>query len=153
MTGPTYRHRSAMSGAQPRLWTVGGPVPLWTAGVPVLPPMLGSSLARMTNIAAQLADKVRPLGVATNYGDPIEVGDATIVPVSIGWYGFGAGGDQDENGGGGGGSASIPVAAYVRRPGRALVFEPNIIALLAVATPFAWTVGTVLRKLVRALKK
>jgi uncharacterized spore protein YtfJ len=107
----------------------------------------------MTNIVSQIADKVRPIGVSTNYGDPVEVGDNTIIPVSVGWFGFGGGGDSDENGGGGGGGVSVPIGAYVRRPGKDMVFEPNVIALLAVATPFVWTAGTVLRKFVKVLKK
>jgi len=107
----------------------------------------------MANFVTEIADKVRPLGVTTNYGEPIEIGDNTLVPVSVNWYGFGGGGDAAENGGGGGGGAAIPVGAYVRRPGKDLVFEPNLIALLAVGTPFVWTAGRVLRKLVRALKK
>lgn len=106
----------------------------------------------MTNIVTQIADKVRPVGVSTNYGDPIEVGDQTLIPVSIAWFGFGGGG-EDENGGGGGGGASIPVGAYVRRPGKDLEFEPNLISLLAVSIPVIWVTGRVLRKLVRVLKK
>ncbi len=61
----------------------------------------------MANIVSQIADKVRPVGVSTNYGEPIEIGDQTIVRVSLGWFGFGAGGD-DENGGGGGGRRLDP---------------------------------------------
>ena len=84
--------------------------------------------------------------------DPVEVGDQTLIPVSLGWFGFGGGGD-DENGGGGGGGASIPVGAYIRRPGKDLEFEPNLISLVAVSIPLVWVTGTVLRKLVRVLKK
>jgi len=106
----------------------------------------------MADIVQQIADKVRPVGVSTNYGEPVEVGDQTLIPVSIGWYGFGAGGD-DENGGGGGGGASIPVGAYVRRPGQDLQFEPNLISLLAVSIPTIWVTGKALSKVIRALKK
>jgi len=108
----------------------------------------------MTDIVSQIADKVRPVGVSTNYGEPIEVGDQTLIPVSLGWYGFGAGGGGDgDNGGGGGGGLSIPVGAYVRRPGQDLQFEPNLISLLAVSIPTIWVTGKALAKLVRALKK
>lgn len=108
----------------------------------------------MANIVTLLADKVRPVGVSTNYGEPVEVGDQTLIPVSVSWFGFGGGGGDDENGGGGGGGgASAPVGAYVRRPGKDLVFEPNPISLIVVAIPFVWVAGRVLRKLVRALKK
>ncbi|PCN47534.1 hypothetical protein Csp2054_11730 [Curtobacterium sp. 'Ferrero'] len=107
----------------------------------------------MANIVSQIAEKVRPVGVSTNYGEPVEVGDQTLIPVSIAWFGFGGGGDGDENGGGGGGGASVPLGAYVRRPGKDLEFEPNLISLLAVSIPVIWVTGTVLRKLVRVLKK
>jgi uncharacterized spore protein YtfJ len=107
----------------------------------------------MTNLVTQIADKVRPVGVTSNYGDPVEVGDSTLIPVSVGWYGFGAGGDDDANGGGGGGAVSLPVGAYVRRPGQDLAFEPNLISLLTVSIPVIWVAGKVLTKLVRALKK
>ncbi|OIH96881.1 MULTISPECIES: hypothetical protein [unclassified Curtobacterium] len=109
----------------------------------------------MANIVSQIADKVRPTGVSTNYGDPVEVGDQTIIPVSLGWFGFGGGGD-DENGGGGGGGgggASVPVGAYVRRPGQDLEFEPNLISLVAVSIPLVWVAGKALSKVIRALKK
>ena len=106
----------------------------------------------MTNIVTQIADKVRPVGVSTNYGDPVEVGDQTLIPVSVGWFGFGGGGD-DQNGGGGGGGATLPVGAYVRRPGKDLEFEPNLISLLVESIPVIWVTGTVLRKLIRVLKK
>ena len=107
----------------------------------------------MTNIVTQIADKVRPIGVSTNYGEPVEVGDQTLIPVSLGWYGFGAGGDGENGGGGGGGGASIPVGAYVRRPGQDLQFEPNLISLLAVSIPTIWVTGKALSKVIRALKK
>jgi hypothetical protein len=107
----------------------------------------------MPNIVTQIADKVRPVGVATNYGDPVEVGDDTIIPVSVGWFGFGGGGDGDDNGGGGGGGVAVPIGAYIRRPGKDLEFEPNLIALVVVSIPLVWTAGTVLRKLIRVLKK
>jgi uncharacterized spore protein YtfJ len=107
----------------------------------------------MANIVTQIAEKVRPVGVSTNYGEPVEVGDQTLIPVSVSWFGFGGGGDDDDNGGGGGGGLSAPVGAYVRRPGKDLVFEPNLISLIVVSIPLVWVTGRVLRKLVRALKK
>jgi hypothetical protein len=107
----------------------------------------------MANIVTQIADKVRPIGVSTNYGDPVEVGDTTIIPVSLGWFGFGGGGDENDNGGGGGGGVAVPVGAYIRKPGKDLEFEPNLVALIAVSIPMVWVTGTVLRKLIRVLKK
>jgi len=112
-----------------------------------------STVAGMANIVTQIADKVRPVGVATNYGEPVDVGDQTLIPVSVSWFGFGGGGDGEDNGGGGGGGLSAPVGAYVRRPGKDLEFEPNLISLVVVSIPLVWVTGRVLRKLVRALKK
>ena len=113
-----------------------------------------SSVARMANIVTQIADKVRPVGVSTNYGEPVDVGDQTLIPVSVNWFGFGGGGDEgDSAGGGGGGGLSAPVGAYVRRPGKDLEFEPNLVSLIVVSIPLVWVTGRVLRKLVRALKK
>lgn len=107
----------------------------------------------MANIVTQIADKVRPIGITTNYGDPVDVQGTTLIPVSLAWFGFGGGSDSDENGGGGGGGVAIPVGAYVKREGQELAFEPNLIALVAVSIPMVWTAGTVFRKLIRALKK
>lgn len=107
----------------------------------------------MANIVSQIADKVRPIGVSTNYGEPVEIGDQTLIPVSLAWFGFGGGGDGDDNGGGGGGGVSVPVGAYVRRPGQDLQFEPNLISLLAVSIPAIWVSGKALSKVIRALKK
>ncbi|WP_458187397.1 GerW family sporulation protein [Haladaptatus sp. NG-WS-4] len=54
-------------------------------------------------------------GVETVYGDPIEVGDRTVVPVAKVWYGFGGGGD--ESGGGlGGGVGATPVGIVELTP-------------------------------------
>ncbi len=123
-----------------------------THGAP--PPVEGppSSLARMADIVQQIADKVRPVGVSTNYGEPVEVGDQTLIPVSLGWYGFGAGGDGENGGGGGGGGASIP-SGLRAPPGQDLQFEPNLISLLAVSIPTIWVTGKALAKVIRALKK
>jgi hypothetical protein len=107
----------------------------------------------MANIVTKIAENVRPIGISTNYGDPVEVGDNTIIPVSLAWFGFGGGGDDGENGGGGGGGAAIPIGAYIRKPGKDMEFEPNLVALVAVSIPLVWVTGTALRKLVRALKK
>lgn len=92
------------------------------------------------------------------YGDPVEVDGQSLVPVAFVWYGFGGGGGDAAHdagasvGGGGGGGASIPIGAYVKRDG-VLRFDPNIIALLAVATPFVLVAGLALTRLVRALKR
>ncbi|QEO15776.1 hypothetical protein FLP10_16115 [Agromyces intestinalis] len=117
----------------------------------------------MTELVLDLADKVAGVGVRTSYGDPVDVGGSTIVPVALGYYGFGGGsgsGEGDvgedrqghgEGSGGGGGGVSIPLGAYVGRGGE-VRFEPNVIGLLLVATPFVWALGKTLRWIIRALK-
>ncbi|QAY73829.1 hypothetical protein ET445_11200 [Agromyces protaetiae] len=114
----------------------------------------------MTELVLDLADKVAGVGVRASYGEKVEVGDSTVLPVALGWYGFGGGtgtgtdqkGDTGEGTGGGGGGVSIPLGAYVGRPGGEVRFEPNLIGLLLVATPLVWVLGKSLRWIIRALK-
>ncbi|BDZ38385.1 hypothetical protein [Microbacterium suwonense] len=107
----------------------------------------------MPNIALELGKQVASFGVKSAYGEPQDVDGVSITPVALTWAGFGGGGtDQDDNGGGGGGGVSIPVGVYVRRE-EGLRFEPNIVALLAVAVPFVCVTGRALSRVIRALKK
>lgn len=116
----------------------------------------------MTNVALELADKFKAVGVTAVYGETVDVDGVAIIPVALAGYGFGAGeGDasaaasSDKHaaaGGGGGGGFAVPIGAYVKgRDG--LRFEPNIISLLAVGVPFVWVVGKALSTVIRALKK
>ncbi len=117
----------------------------------------------MSNIAVQLAESVRNAGVSTVYGESVEVDGQEMVPVALTWYGFGGGGGEmqtknsvgtgpgDEAGAGGGGGVTIPVGAYIRRDG-VLRFEPNVIALLAVATPFVVVAGWAVSRFIKVLK-
>ncbi|WP_308799589.1 hypothetical protein [Agromyces silvae] len=114
----------------------------------------------MTELVVELADKVGGVGVKTSYGDAVDIGGSTIVPVALGYYGFGGGsgsGSMDEKGGtgegsgGGGGGVSIPLGAYIGRGGD-VRFEPNLIGLLLAATPLVWVIGKSLRWIIRALK-
>lgn len=106
----------------------------------------------MPNIALDLGNQIASFGVKAAYGEPQDVDGVSITPVALTWAGFGGGADQDENGGGGGGGVSIPLGVYVRRE-EGLRFEPNIVALLAVAIPFVWVAGRALSRVIRALKK
>ena len=106
----------------------------------------------MPNIALDLGKQVASFGVKSAYGEPQDVDGVSITPVALTWAGFGGGSDQDDNGGGGGGGVSIPVGVYVRRE-EGLRFEPNLVALLAVAIPFVWVAGRALSRVIRALKK
>jgi uncharacterized spore protein YtfJ len=112
----------------------------------------------MSSLTEKLMENARHTGIKSVYGDPIELGDATIVPVALAYYGFGAGdegGDKpadDRAGGGGGGGASVPIGAYIR-DADGVRFQPNIISLLAVAIPFVWVAGRSWARVIRALKK
>ncbi|WP_312178446.1 hypothetical protein [Arthrobacter sp.] len=90
------------------------------------------------NIVEKLAETFRAVAVSRAYGEPIKVGEETIVPVALVQAGFGGGGDADGDGGGGGGGVVIPLGVYAGREGSAAEFRPNPIALIAVVTPLVW---------------
>ncbi|MWB97387.1 hypothetical protein [Agromyces seonyuensis] len=118
----------------------------------------------MAELVVDLANKVTGVGVKTSYGEKIEIDGTTIVPVAIGWYGFGGGegdvstgtgeaGEAPGSGmGGGGGGASIPIGAYVSRDGT-VGFEPNVVALAAVSIPLLWVLLRGLKGLIKVLKR
>jgi uncharacterized spore protein YtfJ len=112
----------------------------------------------MSSLTEKLAENARRAGIASVYGDPIELDGVTIVPVALSYYGFGAGDeggdkpDTERAGGGGGGGASVPIGAYVR-DADGVRFQPNIVSLLAVAIPFVWVTGRAWSRVIRALKK
>ena len=124
------------------------------------------SVARMTELVLELAGTVAGVGVKTSYGDAVDVDGTKVIPVALGYYGFGGGSGSGERrggpaakdihgqgsgSGGGGGGLSIPLGAYVGRGGD-VRFEPNLIGLLLVATPLVWVTGKALRWVIRALK-
>ncbi|WP_166998339.1 spore germination protein GerW family protein [Paramicrobacterium fandaimingii] len=118
----------------------------------------------MGNVALELAEKFKSVGVTTVYGDVVDIDGVKIVPVALASYGFGAGeGDATgdlkgeksagaQGGGGGGGGMSIPVGAYIRT-GDTVRFEPNLISLLAVGVPLVCVAGAALKGIIKALKK
>ena len=115
----------------------------------------------MANLLNTLSDKIPgALGSRASYGEQVDLDGTKIIPVSYVAFGFGAGegngtddeGQRGEGYGGGGGGVSIPVGAYVSRDGRDAEFEPNVIALIAVAGPFIWLLGKALARVIRALK-
>ncbi|MDX2375540.1 hypothetical protein M4I32_01855 [Microbacterium sp. LRZ72] len=106
----------------------------------------------MPNIALELGKQAAHFGVDSAYGEQQDVDGIRLIPVAATWHGFGGGSDESGNGGGGGGGYSIPVGAYIRH-GDELRFEPNIVALLAVAVPFIWVTGRALGRVIRILKK
>jgi len=106
----------------------------------------------MPNIALELGKQSASIGVKSAYGEQQEVDGVRLIPVALTWSGFGGGSDEAGNGGGGGGGGAIPIGAYIRR-GDELRFEPNLVALLAVAIPFVFFAGRALSRVIRALKK
>ncbi|HEY1106893.1 hypothetical protein MUN74_16860 [Agromyces endophyticus] len=109
----------------------------------------------MADLVLELAETVAGVGVKTSYGETVDLDGTKVVPVALGYYGFGAGSGSDaggdQAGGGGGGGLSIPLGAYVGRGGD-VRFEPNLIGLLLVATPLIWVTGKALKAVIRALK-
>ncbi len=123
----------------------------------------------MAELVLDLAGTVSGVGVKTSYGEAVDIDGTKVIPVALGAYGFGGGGgttDADagtsatgggsrelhgQGSGGGGGGISIPLGAYVGRRGE-VRFEPNLIGLILVATPFVWVTGKALKAIIRALK-
>jgi len=106
----------------------------------------------MPHIALELGKQVASFGGKSSDGEPQGVDGVNITPVALTWAGFGGGSGQDDSGAGGGGGVSIPLGVYVRRE-EGLRFEPNPVALLAVAIPFVWVAGRALSRVIRALKR
>lgn len=116
----------------------------------------------MAQIAVDLANSFKAVGVSSVYGDVVDLDGTRIVPVAVSTYGFGAGdgdaatdvkGDSRAGGSGGGGYGfGAPVGAYIKEGGR-VRFEPNLVSLLAVGIPFVWVAGKALSGIIRALKK
>lgn len=106
----------------------------------------------MPNIALELGKHATDFGVKSAYGQQEDVDGTKLIPVALTWSGFGGGSDEAGNGAGGGGGYAIPLGAYISRGGD-LRFEPNPIALLAVAIPFVFVAGRALSRVIRFLKK
>jgi uncharacterized spore protein YtfJ len=110
----------------------------------------------MADFVLKLADSVKSTaGVRTAYGEPVTLDDVTVIPVALAWFGFGGGEgpSQPETGsGGGGGGASVPIGAYVKDK-TGVRFEPNPVALLAVAIPFVWVATRGVALIFRACRR
>lgn len=105
------------------------------------------------SVPERLAQQLKSLGVARTFGDPVQVGADTVVPVALVQYGFGGGGDAVGAAGGGGGGLAVPLGAYVGRGDGPASFRPNTIALLAVLIPLVWTAGRAVAQVVRTVRK
>lgn len=110
------------------------------------------NLAQMTNVAETLAETVRSRGVQLAYGEPVQAGEATILPIALVTYGFGGGSDTEHGGGGGGGGLAIPLGVYVTR-GESTRFHPNPIALIGVMTPVLWALGRAVARVMKATRR
>lgn len=117
----------------------------------------------MANVTERVLDNIKRIGVQTAYGDKVELGSTTLVPVAL--AGFGVGEAEGKGGGseaaepndgagsgGGGGGFSVPIGAYVNDE-FGTRFQPNIIALLGVSLPLAAVVGWALPRIIKALKR
>ena len=116
----------------------------------------------MTNLIENLAQAIPSWGAKLSYGDKTTVDGHDLIPVAFVIFGFGAGegsGEQLEGGdtapgkgegrGGGGGGYSVPIGAYIPGPDGP-VFQPNPIALIAVAIPLVSAAGWAIARIVAA---
>lgn len=129
-------------------------------------------MAETTSNVSNVMESLKRMGVPLAYGEKVELGDSSLIPVVIAGFGFGEGegnvaapqlrkvaegehagetGSGHGNGAGGGGFA-VPVGAYVSDE-FGTRFRPNVIALLVAVLPLACVAGWALPKLVKALKK
>ncbi len=130
----------------------------------------------MSNLVAGLADSFRSFGVARAYGDPVTIGDQTVIPVALVQYGFGGGGADGAakpragsaessgngasgdgpsargaaGGGGGGGGIVNPLGIYRRNASGVMVFRPNTLAIAMCLIPAAGVAGRVISTVLRA---
>jgi hypothetical protein len=105
------------------------------------------------SVPERLAEQLKSLGVARTFGEPLQLGGETVVPVAWVQYGFGGGGDADGAAGGGGGGIALPLGVYAGRGDGPATFRPNTVALLAVLIPLVWCAGRAVARVVRAAKK
>jgi uncharacterized spore protein YtfJ len=105
----------------------------------------------MTNVAEALGEMVRSRGAQLAYGEPVQAGEATMLPVALVSYGFGGGSDVEHGGGGGGGGVAIPLGVYVTR-GASTRFYPNPIALIGVLSPVLVALGLAVARVVKAAR-
>jgi hypothetical protein len=109
----------------------------------------------MPDFVLTLAESVKSAaGVRTAYGEPVTMDEVTVIPVALAWFGFGGGEGPQESAhpSGGGGGGGVPIGAYIKDK-TGLRFEPNPIALLAVAIPFAWVTTRGIALIFKALRR
>ncbi len=134
----------------------------------------------MSNLVAGLADSFRSFGVARAYGDPVSIGDQTVIPVALVHYGFGGGGTDAAarprtgsaessgdgapgdgasargaagvavGGGGGGGGIVIPLGVYRKNASGLMVFRPNTLVIAMCLIPAVGVAGRVISAVLHA---
>ncbi len=111
----------------------------------------------LNGIVAQLGGEASAAAV---YGDPIERGGVTVIPVARIGFGFGGGGGKEDGAGnrrdgsgGGGGASAVPVGYIEIRDGEA-VFKPIRTPAKEIVIPLALITGmTVVRIVATAMKR
>jgi uncharacterized spore protein YtfJ len=106
----------------------------------------GTALADelLKRIGQTVGDKAK---VATVFGEPVERGDITVIPVAKARFGFGGGGGagarggEEGSGGGGGGGAVVSPVGYIELRGDIAQFKrissPADVLVLVVAAALA----------------
>ena len=118
----------------------------------------------MANLPAEVFGNLKSILGSTVHGEPVRVGDRTVIPVAF--VTCGAGGGQDGRGkdasisgeasgeasGGGGGGIAIPLGAYIAGPD-GVKFDPNPIPLVLAAAPVVCVVGWAITHIVKAWRR
>ena len=115
--------------------------------------MSNDLLAGKRQFVGQLAEKLgASSAVKTIYGDPIDRGDVTIIPVAKVLYGFGGGeGDRNGQGGaGGGGGVKVTPIGYIEVKNGESKFRPIRNSAMTIALAVVGGVAGIL--LVRGLR-
>jgi uncharacterized spore protein YtfJ len=118
----------------------------------------------VNNLPADVFGNLKSILGSTAHGEPVRVGDRTVIPVAF--VTWGAGGGQDGRGkdasttgetsgeasGGGGGGIAIPLGAYIAGPD-GVKFDPNPIPLVLAAAPVVCVIGMAVTQVVRAMRR
>ena len=87
----------------------------------------GSSGGRVDTLIERIAEKLgATVKASTIFGEPVERGGLTVIPVAKARWGFGGGGGtgQHERGTGGGGGMTIEPVGYIEIGGGQTMFRP-----------------------------
>ena len=124
----------------------------------------------MANLPADVFGNLKSILGSTAHGEPVRVGDRTVIPVAF--VTCGAGGGEDGRGkdvsagtgvaaaeesaggasGGGGGGMAIPLGAYIAGP-NGVKFDPNPVPLVLAAAPVVCVVGWAITHIVKAWRR